>query len=511
MSQVTIEQAMQLAQRHLYAGELGKAAAIYGQILSVQPTHPDALHLLGVIAGQSGHGDEGANLIRRAIAAAPDNPHFHCNLGLCLQNQGQLEQAIACFGQALVLKPDFVDAHNNLGVALASKGQFDQAIACHERALALNPDFAEAYYNLGVALADQGQYDRAMVCYEKALSLQPDLSSAHWNRGLLLLKQGKYEEGWTEFERRWRVGGFMCNPKTGQQWLDAGILLGRRDELAQKYATHPRWHGTALDGQRILIQSEQGFGDSLQFVRFFPRVAQLGGKILAVVPAELLELFKGQNIPGVEHWLGPNDPAPTFDFHCPMMSLANIFKITSGNIPAEIPYLRADPARSALWKSRLPEGGLKVGLAWAGKMVPDPRRSMKLQDLETMLGIPDITWVSLQKGNAASQAKHPPLGMQLNDWTDELMDFADTAALIDNLDLVISIDTAVAHLAGAMGKPVWLMLSFVADWRWLLDRADSPWYPTMRLFRQPTAGNWSAVTADLAVTLRSRVGERHGA
>jgi hypothetical protein len=310
--------------------------------------------------------------------------------------------------------------------------------------------------------------------------LRPSWALAKYNLGINRLLQGDFAQGWGLYESRFNA------PDLGQNFL----------EFPQ-----PRWDGGELNGRRILLHTEQALGDAIQFIRYAPLVAQRGGKVMLQVQPELAGLFS--QIPNIEQITIFGQPAPAFDVHCPLLSLPSIFATTIESIPAPIPYLSADAQQSRQWRDRLKnETRLKIGIVWAGRPTyqNDRTRSMALETLAPLNQVPDIALYSLQKGPAAEQLSRA--SFSVIDWTSELRDFTDTAALIDPLDLVISVDTAVAHLAGAMGKRVWLMLPFVPDWRWMLNRIDSPWYPTMRLFRQPNLGNWNAVVQEFVRALR---------
>jgi hypothetical protein len=271
--------------------------------------------------------------------------------------------------------------------------------------------------------------------------------------------------------------------------------------------TRPQWDGGKLDRRRILVYGEQGFGDVIQFARYLKPIAQRGGEIILVCPRPVQSLLKtvaaGAEIGAlVREWVALGEPFPPHDVYCAIMSLPRVLKTTMANIPSEVPYLAADPAKARKWGARLAgETRLKVGLVWAGRAAPDPTRSMRFEDVAPLAGVPGIRWISLQKDEAGAPHRTPAVGMEISDWTGEFQDFSDTAALVANLDLVVTIDTSVAHLAGAMGKPVWTLLSFMPDWRWFDGRVDSPWYPTMRLFRQNRRGDWESVVKEVAAAL----------
>ncbi len=438
----SIDLAMQIAVRHHQAGEFQQAEAIYRQVLATQPTHIAALHFLGLIAQQSGHAD-GIELMRYAIAAGGDDPNLH----------------------------------NNLGNALLSWGKIDEAIIHCRRAIELQPDFSEAIDNLGCALRANGQLDEAIACFRQAISLQPNSPAPHLHLAMALLLLCRWEEGWREYEWRRRL------PEYPKAW----------DALPQ-----PQWDGSPLAGRRIILYAEQGFGDTIQFLRFVPLVQKRGGKVLLFVQPELHPLLEGENSFGAEllNRTRPQDPpAAQFVTHLPLLSLPLVLgKLdppASPDLPRP-PYIRSNPALVDRWQ--INSKSLKVGLAWAGrpKNTNDRHRSIPLP-IFAPLAHAGIEFHSLQL-NAPSVAAPMPI----IDRTSDIHDFADTAALIDQLDLVVTVDTAVAHLAGAMGKKTWLLLPFKPDFRWRLDRDDTPWYPTMRLFRQLRPGDWQEPITRLA-------------
>lgn len=496
-------------------GQLEEAVAAYHQAVAFRPDFAEAHYNLGIVLKELGRLDDAIITFRRAIALNPDSPAAHVNLGNALRDRGQLDAAVAAFRQAIVLKPNYVEAHHNLGnvlrargdldeaiaahrqvvaltpnyaeghsnlgVSLANHGRLDEAIASFRQAIVLRPNYAEAHYNLGIALADQGRLDESIAAYRQAIALRPDSAEAHHNLAWPLLLRGEFAAGWEEFEWRFRVRSFGYNRGFYQ----------------------PQWDGSDLTGKTILLHAEAGHGDTVQFVRYAPLVAHRGGHVILECQPALVSLLA--QVPGIERVIPYGDPLPHFDCQIHLLSLPRIFHTTLDNIPRSVPYLAAPAERARLWKERLREDrGLKVGLVWAGSdKVRDPRkRTASLSVLAPLASVAGVQFYSLQKGEAAHQAAHPPQGMPIIDWTEELHDFADTASLMDHLDLIISVDTGVVHVAGAMGKPVWVLLPFIADWRWLLAREDSPWYPTLRLFRQSKRGEpWEDVAARMSKAL----------
>ena len=478
---LTIRQALELALAHHQAGRLPQAQSLYQQILAADPDHADALHLSGVLALQTGHFDLAVDRVLHAIAQSPDQANYYCSLGNIMRAKGDLSQAAACYRQALTLQPNFLAAHNNLGNILQDQDQLESAAACFAKALALQPNFPGAWFNLANVLKEQNLLDQAIVAYRKCLQLQDDFPEAHYHLGLTLLLQGELPEGWREYQ--WRL---HCRP------------------AIPTHFSSPSWDGAPLAGQTILLHSEQGLGDTLQFIRYVPLVAAQGGKILLSVQPELKDLL--QSALTVDQWLDPTQPPPPCDLHCSLLSLPHLLGTTLANIPPMLSGLTAPSQDIAHWHEqlqRLPPGK-KVGLVWAGNPAHknDRRRSLPLALLAPLAQVSPIQFLSLQKGAPSAQAAHPPEGMSLHNFASSLHDFSATAALIANLDLVITVDTAVAHLAGSLGKPVWTLLPWLPDWRWLQDRPDTPWYPSMRLFRQRGKDNWPELINRVTEALR---------
>jgi tetratricopeptide (TPR) repeat protein len=465
-----------LANALLAEGELDEAIGCYAQAIALRPEMPEAHNNMGVALRRAGKIDEAIAAFGRALDIHLDYADAHNNLGNALCAREDWNAACACFSQAIRLRPDFADAHGNLGNALLGRGLIEPAIACYRRALAIKPDAHGVHNNLSNALCAKGDMAGAMAACRRSLELRPDFAEARLSLSILLLLQGDLENGWREYEWRWK----------SQEHRTAAAKFPR-----------PMWNGEALGGRRILLHSEQALGDTLQFIRYARLVAQRGGKVIAAVQKELVKLIRSAD--GVETAVDRNDALPDFDVHCPLLSLPRVFGTTLQDVPADVPYLHADKEK---WAARMPaDGRMKVGLAWAGGKHP-PGRSIELKELAALLENPRIWLCSLQKGDAARQLAGARMPMA--DWTDELHDFSDTAALVSNLDLVISVDTAVAHLAGGLGKRTWVLLKFVPDWRWMLGGDRSPWYPNMRLFRQARDGDWSRPIRQLAEALHER-------
>lgn len=515
LSREEADRAIGVAVQHHRAGRLDEAEKLYRKVLVAYPSHPDALQLLGVCFGMKGDAQKAVDLIARALVIRPDAPEILANYGQFLRALGRVPESVTAFARALDLNGNDPGIHNGYGVSLAELNDHEGAIREFRRAIQLNANLADAHNNLAAALNAAGRLDEAMTEIRIAMSMNPRLPGIHSNMGNILVAMGKYDEAIATISEALKLhpndpklhanlalpylvtGDFVHGWREYEWRVRVTEIVGRRQ------FSKPRWDGAKLDGKKILIHTEQGFGDAIQFARFLPRVAELAGSVILELSPKLTRLFTG--FPGVAQIVERNTPLPEYDLHCPLMSLAGIFAVTEKTIPRDVPYLRADPETAAKWKTRFgsDDGRLRVGLAWAG--LPDHRndrnRSMKLEILGPLASANDAAFYSLQLGPLAAQAANPPPSMQITDWTADLTDFAETAGLMDNLDLIVTVDTAVAHLAGAMGKRVYVLIPKVPDWRWMLERTDSPWYPTMRLFRQTVAGNWTDAVQQAAAAL----------
>lgn len=475
--QALFDQALALHQR----GSIMEARRLYQAVLRIDPTHFDSIHLLGVTCLHTGQPAAAATIIGDAIRINPNFALAHNNLGNALSQLGKIEEALGCFARALALKHDYADAYTNRGNALRALERYDDALASYDQALLLEPSNAEAHSNRGNLLGDLKRIDEAMACYERAIALKPDYADAHWNKALLLLLKGEYRAGWEKFE--WRL---------------------KREETRAMYPDYPQpaWRGQRdIAGRTLLIHSEQGLGDVIHFCRYLEDVARLGAKIIFEVPASLVPFVGTLRCPLTI--VAKGESLPAFDAYCPVMSLPFAFGTTIDTVTSRVPYLSSDPFKVAQWQQRLgTRDRMRVGLAWSGASThqDDAKRSMKLEGLLPLLDLP-IEWHSLQREYRPSDLDLLQRCPGLRQHQDRLEDFSATAALIECLDLVITVDTSVAHVAAAMGKPVWIMLAFVADYRWLLDRDDSPWYPSVRLFRQPKIGDWHGVVSRVAAEL----------
>jgi hypothetical protein len=446
---VNLSQALDEARRLRVGGRLAEAAARYREIIQIDPGHVLALMGLAEVA----------------------------------LDGGQLEAAVALLKQAIAIRGDFAECWTVLGSALREGGNLDGAGAAYRRAKDLDPENPAVYNNLANVLKDRGELAEAAAAYRKALALRPDFVDAWLNLGIVLLLAGDLGQG------------FLC--------------YEARRELRELAYLQPRWGGEELGGRRILLHTRQGLGDVIQFVRYAPMVAGRGGEVVVACKPELKRLIQSQA--GISRVVSDTEGCPPVDLQCPLLSLPYVMGTTLQTIPAVVPYLGGTESDRAFWRERLARepGGLRVGLNWAGNLLPrrNRKRTFDGAAMGPLAKVGGVRFYSLQRG---PDGQMPPPGFQLVDWTGELKDLADTAALISNLDLVITCDTSVAHLAGALGGPVWVGLPFAPDWRWLLGRSDSPWYPTMRLFRQQSAGDWKGVFEAMAGEL-ARVSGRQTA
>ncbi len=460
----------------------GEALASYDRALALQPDYVGALNNRGITLHQLKRFDEALASYDRALALQPDHAEALYNRGVTLHELKRFDEALASYDRALALRPDHAEALDNRGNTLHELKRFDEALASYDRAVALQPDHAEAFCNRGVMLHELMRLDEALASYDHALAVRPDYVDAHFNKSVLQLLKGDFAAGWREYEWRRRK--------------EENLTILRRD-FAQ-----PLWLGeTAIADKTILLHSEQGFGDTIQFCRYVPLVAARGARVLLEVPPPLKDLMA--SLAGVSQVISAADELPYFELQCPLLSLPLAFRTSLETIPVQTPYLFGAAAKKSAWRARLgARDQPRVGLVWAGdprKQVPnahriDRMRSLEFDQLAPILRIAGCEFYSLQKGeHALAQLRNSALCQRVVDCADDLHDFSDTAALIDNLDLVIAVDTSVAHLAGALGKPFWLLNRYSTCWRWLIDRDDSPWYPTARLFRQQAPGDWSGV------------------
>ena len=533
---MNIDRQLQSAFEYFQEGNLEQAERICQDILDRQHDEASALHLLGVITYQQGKYDLAVEYINKSIEAAPDNASAYFNLGTVLRENGQLGKAIDSYRKSLSIDPSNAAAYNNLGIALKEKDETDEAISCYQKAIELNKDLIPAYYNLGTLLREKGRFDEAVSYYRRALELNDHNAAIHNSLGLVLREKGLLVEALQHYQKAieydpenaaYHSNLGIITKEMGQldkaivhleksfeiyptdtaldQIFEISEIILRQGDLNKGWTLYwklndpywrsripnkPMWEGSDISGLTLLIQSDAGRGDTIQYIRYAPLIAQSGAKIILTCPGESIPLFRDMNC--VEQVM-TSAHLSQFDTYTPIRRLPLVMGTTIGSIPANVPYLSAKPLLIEKWSDRiLPDKSrMNVGLVWASGH-DDSVRSCRLGAFLPITQIPDITCYSLQIGGD-KEARTEELGVI--DYTKDIHDFADTAAFIENLDLIITVDTAVAHLSGALGKPVWTLLPFVADSRWLSDREDSPWYPTMRLIRRPSPGDWESVVS----------------
>jgi tetratricopeptide (TPR) repeat protein len=473
-------------------GRWPEALEQYRQAAALRPGSPDALCDVATTLGAMGREDEAAAEFRKALALDPGHAVANYNLGVGLQNQQRFTEAAEALRRATGRAPDFALAHNNLGSVLRELGEADQAVVSYRQAIELQPGDARYHNNLALAYQDLGRVDDAVVCFDEALRLRPDYAKARAFRALALLLTGAYARGLPDYEARREIGGHFADRSGGR----------------------PLWDGSAPAGKTVLLHAEQGLGDTIHFVRYAPLLAAKGARVVVECQPPLKTLLEASLVQrGVWRVVAEGEALPDFNLHCPLPGLPHRFGTRVETIPAEVPYLVAPQDRVDAWRERLAKQAadavttMRVGIVWAGAPGHrhDRRRSVTLGMFALLALIPGVRLYSLQKGErTAAHLAARPQGMEVEDWGGRFTDFADTAGAVMNLDLVVCVDTSVAHLAGALGRPVWVLLPFAPDWRWMLGRGDSPWYPTMRLFRQPAPGDWQAVFGEVVKTLRSQ-------
>lgn len=541
--------------RHHNAGRLTEAAAVYATLLAAVPDHADALHLLGLVRFQQGDLPKGLDYVRAAVARDTESPLYNANLGRIAaaarqweeaarayrtvlaktpddaachsdlasaliglkdfagaadhaakavradpalasahlnlgeahfglgrlaQDDGRREDAEKHYRAAVAARPDFVEATANLGNVVRELGRLEEAVALYDKALALAPDMAALHANRAVALHEMGNLAGAVAAYDNAVALDPENADTRRNRALAWLLTGRLADGFAEYEWRWKARSF------------APLL---RD------LPMPRWQGEAANGRRLFVHAEQGLGDTIQFARYVPMLAASGWRVALEVQPRLRDLFEG--FAGAETVIATGDAIPPCDFHVPTLSLPHVLRTDRGTIPAKVPYLSADPARTAAWRERLAKdanGAMAVGLAWAGdpRYRNDRHRSIPAAMLKPLLDVSGVRFFSLQFGPGSEAIADLP---GVVDLAPEIGPFTELAAAVSALDLIVSIDTGIVHLAGALGRPVWVLLNSVPDWRCGLEGETSPWYPTVRFFRQKARGDWAGVVTEIGTRL----------
>jgi tetratricopeptide (TPR) repeat protein len=496
-----------------HSGRLNDALACYQKLAALQPTNAAALDQLGRLLLHFGQFDEAIVACTAAVRLRPDIAQYHLNLatgyshknrydlavfayreatrleptnakywhdlGVGLAESGHREESIAVFDKTIELNPASVWGYSSKGITLARLGRPEEAMACMRRAIEIDPKLPAAYNNLGSVLQEEGRWDEALEQYSKAVALDPSSALARWNLSRVHLMLGHLKEGWAEFDSRLQVPHLHL----------------------KRTFPEPQWDGSDPSGKTILLHAEGGHGDALQFIRLAPPIARRGAKLILECQPALVPLL--ERFPELDRVIARGQPLPAFDWQIPLQSLPHVLGITLENIPNQVPYLSAPPDRVEQWKQRLAgETKVRVGLVWSGSQYAGgDSRTRTIDVFAPLAELPGFKFFSLQKGKDSGQS--PPTGMDWLDYTAELNDFADTAALVQNLDLVVTIDTSVAHLAGALAKPVWVLIPFQCDFRWLLNRTDTLWYPTMRLFRQIKIGDWDTPIHELVTALRS--------
>ena len=480
-------QGLQLHQADQYP----QAEAVLGQVVRTDPSNTDAWVLLAETCLLQGKFAEADAAYRCALRLRPLRAFDYVNHGVALLKRGLWDEAVASLRYAQNLEPRDFNVLNTLGVALKDQGNLDESVACLLQATRLAPGFADAFNNLGVALMSLGRHDEAGRSLQEALRLRPDFAEGHKTLGMVLLQQGDYANGWREYE--WRLACPDCAPPSFDQ---------------------PRWDGGPLQGRTILLYPEQGLGDTLQFIRYAPLLKERGGRVVVLCQANLIPLLF--RCPGIDE-LVPYGTLPRFDVHSSLVSLPGLFGTTLDTVPAQVPYLFPDAALVAQWGRDLgARTGIRVGIVWQGRLTHpnDRERSTRLVFFAPLARLPGVHLISLQKepgseqlGEVTEQFAVIDLGSQLDETSGAFMD---TAAVMQCLDLVITVDTSAAHLAGALGVPVWVAQACAPDWRWQWDAESTPWYPTMRFFRQAERGKWEAAFERIAAALQARLAQPSG-
>jgi tetratricopeptide (TPR) repeat protein len=516
--EVRFKQAFALHQQ----GRLADAERVYHEVLRERANHFDTLHLLGVIALQTRRTELGVELIGQAIRVNGKNAAAYSNRGNGLVELKRPEEAVASYDKAIALKPDYADAYYNRGNGLLELKRPEEAVASYDKAIALKPDYAEAYYNRGNGLLELKRPEEAVESYDKAIALKPDYAEAYSNRGNGLLELKRPEEAVASYDKAIAVkpdyaeaycNQSLCRLAMGDYergWEMYEWRSQNEDSSQPPKINAPKWQGEEIDGRSILAFGEQGLGDVIQFARFLPMLVRRGAKVTFLCPAKLIRLLRPlcAQVEFISSIVGKGP----FDFQSALMSLPLRFKTDLGSIPGQVSYLKPEANLVDHWKQRIGETGFRIGIVWQGtpRRKIDQGRSFPLSEIVPLSLIPGVRLISLQKNDGLEQLTNLPTAAAVETLGDEFDSgpdaFIDTAAVMSNLDLIITSDTSIAHLAGALGRPTWVALKYVPDWRWLLDRKDSPWYPTICLFRQQTAGDWKSVFSTIAQELRSLVG-----
>lgn len=468
------------ANQLLMSGDRLGAAEVFRQELAAHPEDPNAHHGLGVLAMERAAFDEAREHVAAALGVRPDEPAYLCTLGEIERLRGDYAAAEDALRRALAADPSLAQAHNNLGLLLLTEGRYVEAATTFMTAVQLEPTMAMGHFNLAIAFRELNLADESIESCRRAIALQPNFAEAHVNLALALLVDGQLEEGFEEYE--WRLRTPLSSPPA---------------------TAAPMWDGTLQPKWTLLVWAEQGLGDVIQFIRYVPLIARQGMRVVVQCPAAVESLI--QCVEGVASTCRLDEPLPAHDVWIPLLSLPRLFETRLDRIPRDIPYLLPPFAKVKAWRERLAALGdeIKVGLRWAGnpENTNDVRRSLPLAAFLGLAGIPGIRLISIDNRAPAAQDVEAAARLRVADFAADLTDFTETAALVANLDMVITVDTSVLHLAGALGKPVWGLIKLAPDWRWMLERSDSPWYPTLRLFRQGRDGDWAEAVAGVVAML----------
>jgi len=512
---VTPEQKCRIAVDFHARGNLAEAERLYAEILGHEPNNFLTRHMLGLVRYQQGRIPEALNLIGSALKLNPHDAAALSNYGLVLEAMGRFEEALAFYGKAIAENPGFAEAYSNRGDTLQALERFPEAVASYGQAIERKPDHAEAWNNRGSALLRLGRLNEALADYGKATALRPRFADAWCNRGKALHALGRFDEALAAFDKAIEQRPDYADARLNKSLVE--LLLGKFDSGWRNYegrketfvppakGKFPPLLTSRADapGKTILVHGEQGLGDTIQFFRYVGMLRDAGARVLFAPQKQLIRLLRSAG-DGYE-LVDLDERSLSFDHHVPLMSLPLLFGTVLENIPAKVPYLFAEDGPVQKWRDRLGGHGFKIGICWKGKSTypHDASRSLALAHFEKLSRLPHVRLISLHKGEGEGELNALPDRMIVERLGDDFDAdaFVDTAAVMKCLDLVVTSDTSIPHLAGALGVPVWVALSHVPDWRWLLDRADSPWYPTMRLFRQPARGDWTSVFSGIATEL----------